>query len=468
MNLEGMVEQIPFGLLAGELWNNLGVRKEVRIIKLAENGLVFRTAEPFEQSKGEAENEAQVTWNLVIHFFDGKENRYQEAVLTEITVEPLKTENKNHFSDARLGFSYFLSVEDEQFQAQTRRLLNEYYRYINLKLGGDDSYLSKECVGYPAEKDEDFATDFNRQKLEWYKSALAQDIDWQNKMELAIELDNPILYQEYLEKEKEIFFKDYWMRNGLKSRPFSKMNWTRIYIGNQFCHNLFPSETQLFSLLQKAKQEGLFVTIAFTYFRETYVEKTTQLLLKLHSWCKEEQFPCEVIVNDWGMAALLKGKVDFLTPVLGILLNKRRKDPRMHYKKGFQADAEYENAVNSAFFQQYLKRQYGMTRYEFESCGYDFVVPEGHHSLHVPYFQTNTSQYCPLFARCVNGDRGAQSFVKACPHYCMDYVFLYPKHLQMVGRYNSLFGYDKRALGDKDFWSDIQKSNMDRIVVNLM
>ena len=41
MDFEGMVEQIPFGLLAGELWNDIGTKKEVRIVKLSESGLVL-------------------------------------------------------------------------------------------------------------------------------------------------------------------------------------------------------------------------------------------------------------------------------------------------------------------------------------------------------------------------------------------------------------------------------------------
>ena len=476
MDFEGMVEQIPFGLLAGELWNDIGTKKEVRIVKLSESGLVFRTAEPLEYEGKVSERTDE---SLVLHFFDEKKNGYQDVVLEHITPRRMSKDEKGEVFN-----SYFLAIENEDFRAQTRRLFEAYYRYINLKLCGDDAYLAKECVGYPAKEDEVFAANFTSQKLGWYQEALMQIKKGEcvnalegspvellgvvSNLELALELDNPKLYQEYLSKDKDSFFKEYWSGNGLAEHPFARAKWTRIYLGNQFCHNLFPCETQLFSILQKAKWEDLPVTIAFTYLREEYVEQTTQLLLKLYAWCKQEKFPCEVVIHDWGMAALLKGKEDMLTPILGVLLNKRRKDPRMNYKLGFQADAMHENAANNAFYQKYLKEQYGIVRYEYESCGYDFVVPDGHHSIHVPYFQTNTSQYCPLFARCVNGDRGNQTLVKNCPQYCRDFVFLYPEHLRMVGRYNSLFGYDKRALEEIDFWAKIRKSNIDRMVVNLM
>lgn len=97
------------------------------------------------------------------------------------------------------------------------------------------------------------------------------------------------------------------------------------------------------------------------------------------------------------------------------------------------------NAVNSDFFQDFLKNEYNFCRFEFESCGYKQKLPGGRHSLHIPFYQTNTSQYCTLYARCREGQRGRQKLVTACPRYCEDYVFSYPDHLHMIGKYNSLF-----------------------------
>ena len=65
------------------------------------------------------------------------------------------------------------------------------------------------------------------------------------------------------------------------------------------------------------------------------------------------------------------------------------------------------------------------------------------------FFQTNTSQYCTLYAVCRYGDREKQKLPENCPKYCEQKVFLYPKHLKMVGRYNSLFGYDEKILWDE-------------------
>ena len=39
-----------------------------------------------------------------------------------------------------------------------------------------------------------------------------------------------------------------------------------------------------------------------------------------------------------------------------------------------------------------------------------------------------------------------QRLVKECPYYCSTYTLTYPKHLNMTGRFNSLFGIDKELL----------------------
>ena len=60
---------------------------------------------------------------------------------------------------------------------------------------------------------------------------------------------------------------------------------------------------------------------------------------------------------------------------LAFLLNKRRKDPRLHYKTGTMeqigADADKylsENNLNADFYREYLKKEYGIVRYEWKAA----------------------------------------------------------------------------------------------------
>lgn len=480
---------IPFGLLGG-FCDHL----EIRITGLSEEGFSFRVPEKIEKAAC-----------LEICFFDFSADCYRKVQLAEKEREMKLTEETPFF------FIYSVWTKNGEYREQVKRLVKGYDHYISLKLTGDDAYLSEKMVGYPTELDEIYAEDFAEQKKEWF--CYNEDREYP-EFDLAITLDRPKLYQAFLEKDWTDFCEDYWEENFLEHHPLHKKKITRIYVGNQFCHNLFPEKKQLFQILDKAAENQLGVTIAFSYIRDNLLEETGELLQKLEAWCQSRdlgmadtvrdadrknaalceesdressQIKLEIIVNDWAMPALLKGKTH-LIPVLGILLNKRRKDVRLPYvtaksrdvlcdtKSGAGQESTVvengvdrlaENNLNCGFYQNYLNHTFNIQRYEFESCGYQITIPEGRHSLHLPFFQTNTSQYCTLYAICRYGDRGKQHLPENCPRYCETKVFLYPKHLKMVGRYNSLFGYDDTILWDETLLKQYLENGIDRVVLNI-
>lgn len=156
-------------------------------------------------------------------------------------------------------------------------------------------------------------------------------------------------------------------------------------------------------------------------------------------------------MNDWGMLSMIRARNDGCFELtLGVLLQKHRKDVRMQYKQGFQKYEKMlgEAAIQADFYRDYLREEFGVTRISYEACSYPVSIAPGKASLHLPFYQMNTSQHCTLYARCHNGNRSRQSAVKSCPGYCRNQVFLYPEMLHMAGRYNSLFGYDEKILED--------------------
>ena len=80
----------------------------------------------------------------------------------------------------------------------------------------------------------------------------------------------------------------------------------------------------------------------------------TELLDEINRWCEEKRQSVEIVVNDWGMASLVKKSRRNLIPSLGILLNKRRKDPRIPFKKGEQKWFE-RNSLNAGFYRNFLE-----------------------------------------------------------------------------------------------------------------
>ena len=451
---------IPFGLLSGFMDG-----KEIRIIELAEEGFRFRLAE-----------KAASPESFLACFYDMEQADYHEIEIRNYTIE------EDNVSSELVEFcmEYTVLVNSESYRQEVRKLQGQYSRYIRLKLEDDDEELARALTEYPEKKPVNYYSLEERQNY---------------SLETAIEIDRPELYREYLQNDiKQLIEQCYeWKRitgnqldsNKQNDSPDNKsnighgLNLNRIYIGNQFCHLLFPDEKELFMMLEKAYKESLGITIAFSYIREFMLKPIEELINRLAQWCKEKDTCIEIVINDWAMAdiiakqnaelAIKKSEAinemrQYLIPCLGILLNKRKKDPRFPYKKGDKS-LYSQNNLNADFYRKYLQSEFGIQRYEWESCGYEQEFPQGKNSLHLPYYQTNTSQYCPLYAICTTGNRGIQHLVKECSHYCSIYRLSYSKHLNITGRFNSLFGIDKELLNHPEKIKAYANAGIDRLVI---
>lgn len=217
-----------------------------------------------------------------------------------------------------------------------RMLFGQYDRYIRLKLAEDDGGLAEQMTGYPAKEDEIFADSFREQMDAWFGNGknrencegTEQAETWKYAVmepALALELDHPSVYTQFLKQSIDEFLTDYQERYPVFQDWFRERKVERIYIGNAFCHLLFPEETTLFSMLDKAYKLGLKITVTFSYVREYQLKHMEKLLKKLEQWCREENTKLEIEVNDWAMADMLKYSLPDLIPCYGRMLNKQEK-----------------------------------------------------------------------------------------------------------------------------------------------
>ena len=450
------ISMLPFGILAG-YWGD----KEVRITAISEYGFQTRLAAP---AMAEQKN---APWELA--FYDQKTASYQRILLRDATFLQEKEED--------FDVVYTFATEQEDYRNAVQRLALQYSQYIRWKMEDDDAALAEHMTGYPAEQDAFHLESLEEQKKVWF-SGIGKEtfVTLQNgfvgsgqpgqPVELALELDRPEWYEAYLSMESAVFFDAYFRKNQIPDPPLFHPD--RLYIGNAFCPHLAPTEEELFALMDKACRESFAVTLVFPFLLEGNLLETQQRLQRLVEWCEQKNKIIEIVVNDWGTAHLA-AQLPVFSLCLGVLLNKRKKDPRMAYKLGDRTLFE-QNSVHAAFYREYLKEEFRMERYEWESCGDTSTrkFPEGKNSLRLPFYQTNTSQYCPLYAACTEGSHGAQVPIRECPKFCERQAFLYPEHLRMVGRYNSLFALDESAvsgMADTEGWKE---KRIDRIVVNLL
>lgn len=448
------ISMLPFGILAG-YWGD----KEVRITAISEYGFQTRLAAPATVEQKNA------PWELA--FYDQKTASYQRILLRDATFLQEKEED--------FDVVYTFATEQEDYRNAVQHLALQYSQYIRWKMEDDDAALAEEMTGYPAEQDAFHLESLEEQKKVWFsgigketftalQNGFAESGKPRQPVELALELDRPEWYKAYLSMESAVFFDAYFRKNQIPDPPLFHPE--RLYIGNAFCPHLAPKEEELFAMMDKACRESFSITLTFPFLLEENLSETQARLQHLVRWCEQKNKTIEIVVNDWGTAHLA-AQLPVFSLCLGVLLNKRKKDPRMAYKLGNRTLFE-QNSVHAAFYREYLKEEFRMERYEWESCGDTSTgkFPEGKNSLHLPFYQTNTSQYCPMYATCVEGSRGAQVPIRECPKFCERQAFLYPEHLRMVGRYNSLFGVDLTVL--KRTGAMLELRGVDRVVVNLL
>ena len=391
----------------------------------------------------------------------------------------------SHEERTRLGVLRMVDVPCPAFAKEARRALKLYTEYLRLKSLGDDEYLAHALTGCPYV--DTTARSFAGQKAAWLRGAVAFSLpgDWT----LALTADSFAAYRRFLSLPLDAFQREATLNLPAFARPAG-----RICIGNAGCPRLFPDRPLLSKLLARAKEQGLNVTIVLPPVSENAVPETERLLA-----CLDTTNADELCVNDLGALAL--ARKTHLTPTLGIQLNRRRKDARLPYKTGCRGARTSEtprssdpsdnvfatlsgvqpascetgwqnalpllsrNGLDDADFREWLA-ELGVTRFEYEACGYAPSIAPGRHSLHLPFYQTNTSHACPLAAACFGLDPGQD--VPDCRHICETRARLYPDELHMVGRYNSLFALDPNILASPAPLSRLLASGVDRIVVNLL
>ena len=213
------IELFPAGLISCLLNNN-----EVRVLKISPKRLTFRISE-------ETENINEI--KVVFYIFC--ESRYEEVIIEDYNIVAIE---KNDFY-----ISYKLDINDEVYFNNVRRSFRDYSNYVRLRGYSDDNEFSKEMINYPAELDYDFYEYYSNQKYNWLSKLNFESYDTNitKSIELAIKIDNYDLYKKYLGKDIENFKNEYLKDNFIDGHKLFKDNISRIYIGNEFCHNLFPS-----------------------------------------------------------------------------------------------------------------------------------------------------------------------------------------------------------------------------------
>jgi hypothetical protein len=186
------------------------------------------------------------------------------------------------------------------------------------------------------------------------------------------------------------------------ARAFGPIRFSRLYFGNEFCERLIPGAADLRRAAGAAAARGLGLTFLTPYVTDAGLERLRPALDLLAARPADG---VEVVANDWGLVHLLRRDYPSLRLVLGRLMNRMLRDPRVtHYLASAPAPEEAHRAlrqsgVTAPIFRRFLARL-GVERVEFDhlpqGLDMDFRQLGLAASLYLPYGYIATGRVCMI------------------------------------------------------------------------
>ena len=254
-------------------------------------------------------------------------------------------------------------------------------------------------------------------------------------------------------------FSEFWYRRFV----------SRVYIGSQLC-SLKASDIRVIkAAILTCVKRNLDVTLNTSIITEQGILFLQQLFNMLKNLKLEENFwgNFEIVVNDYAVIYLLDKFEMPLKYNLGILLNRRQKDPRYNYRWNYSnAKEHFRNNELNIMHDDVIVDFYNQFKFfEYENNPIGNIYKSKRNVLHFPFYQTNTSRYCPMNAAIVNGDSNRQYNVKSCEHFCEQYFYQYSDNLSLIGVGNSNLGvYDNYG----EMIREIRNGNICRLVWDML
>ncbi|MBS7640279.1 hypothetical protein KEJ12_01320 [Candidatus Bathyarchaeota archaeon] len=240
----------------------------------------------------------------------------------------------------------------------------------------------------------------------------------------------------------------------------------RIYFGQEFCERLLPSPEDLKRAIDFARENKLQFTLITPYVTNRGLRELRYLLDLIASETPQN----EVVFNDYGVLRMLKRRYPELKPVMGRLLNKMKRDPRILFIASMlpiDAIRYFRGlSIDNPIYRDFLI-QNNITRIELDNVfqGFDINLSISgiSASIYVPYAYVTTTRACLAINCDVYGMEDIVG-IFPCKRECQKYTF-YLKSSAMptilIRKGNTIFVRNEKVP------SYIDKIGVDRIVYEI-
>ncbi len=219
-----------------------------------------------------------------------------------------------------------------------------------------------------------------------------------------------------------------------------------IYFGQETCENLIPSLKDVMAAVDYCNNNEYSFTLATPYVAPKGMDRVRKLLEFLNTEAPDS----EVLVNDYGVLHLLNTEFTNLTPLLGRLLVKMKRDPRFSLS-GFdianielknvkrveenQKDAMQGASLELPVYQEFLKSK-GISRISIDALSqglnakaikrWGFPV-----DLYWPWTYITSSRGCTTAAHTQPG-KSSHPTDEPCRFQCRNFEFTFRSDKQML------------------------------------
>jgi hypothetical protein len=238
-------------------------------------------------------------------------------------------------------------------------------------------------------------------------------------------------------------------------------HFSRLYFGNEFCEQLIPSVTELDQVLDFISENSLDFTLVTPYLTDNGLRGLEILFQEI----AQKRPDSEVVFNDYGVLRVLRSRYRQLEPVMGRLLNKMKRGPRLMavIDKLPQTTVEYFRSSNLTLpvLGKFLNDN-GVRRVELDNVlqGFDFSLDDLNASLYLPFAYVTTTRLC-LTNSCDIPEREELIGIFPCKRECQKYTFYLRNEIMpvmLIRKGNTIF-FENGALPD-----GIEEKGITRIV----
>lgn len=222
------------------------------------------------------------------------------------------------------------------------------------------------------------------------------------------------------------------------------LSFDRIYFGQEFCERLAPTLDEMNKAFVFAKKKGADFTLVTPFVTEEGLEKWAQM-------AKEylELYPGgEIVFNDFGIFDEIMGHHPRATPILGRLLTKQKRGPRIQRLRGQVPETMMEHFRRFNADAPHLSTFYkslGIKRIELDNTLQGIARDDDFRaSLYYPYYYVSTSRMC-LVNQCDDREEPMRA-IFPCKRECRQVRFKIthseiPAQITLAG--NTQFGINK-------------------------